>query len=111
MSTGDQRKRHQPRHGETSRHGEKTVTDPPMDRDDHPPDDPPPGVAQPTLWRLAVRLYRDHGGVVRDARGLLACSLCHQPWPCRGRRLAQLGLAEAWLPPRGRGRPSMRRDR
>lgn len=83
------------------------MTEPPVDQG-HPPDEPPPGVAQPLLWRLAVRLYRDHDRAVRDRAGGLACALCRQPWPCRGRRLAQHALAEAWLPacrPTGRNGP------
>ncbi len=98
-----------------------------------PPEEPPPGVAGEILWRLAVRLHRDHGAVVAD-EGLVAgtahpaddptadartadaraadnraddraadptaddrpvCRRCRQPWPCSGRRLAELGLITA----------------
>jgi hypothetical protein len=71
------------------------VADLPFDPE-HPPDDPPPGVAQPMLWRVAVRLHRDHDVVVRDRAGALVCDLCRQRWPCFGRRLAQRGLLAAW---------------
>jgi hypothetical protein len=43
------------------------------------------------LWLVARRLYRDH---THRADGT-ECATCHQPWPCSGRRLAELGLTRA----------------
>jgi hypothetical protein len=54
------------------------------------PGEPPEQVRSEVLWRLAVRLYRDHAGAT-DHR----CGSCHQPWPCSARRLAELGLSRA----------------
>ncbi len=53
------------------------------------PGEPPENVRSEVLWRLAARLYRDH------PQASEACSGCRQPWPCSGRRLAELGLARA----------------
>jgi hypothetical protein len=44
------------------------------------------------LWRLAVRQFRDHS---RDAGAPARCGGCHHPWPCSGRRLAELALITA----------------
>jgi hypothetical protein len=55
------------------------------------PGEPPDQVRSEVLWRLAARLYRDHGHTIDDDR----CESCRQPWPCSGRRLAQLGLKRA----------------
>ena len=63
---------------------------------DAPPDDPPPGVAHPMLWRVAVRVSRDHSRTVRDAAGVIVCLLCRQEWPCFGRRMATRAQAAAW---------------
>jgi hypothetical protein len=80
------------------------------------PSDEPPGRRGPVsaavgelLWRLAVRQYREHGrgevsvgppgGLGRGTRGP-RCGRCGEPWPCSGRRLAELGLTELGL---GRG--------
>lgn len=63
---------------------------------DRPPEEPPPDVAQPILWRVAVRLHHDHSEVGRDSTGELVCGLCRQRWPCFGRRLAQRGFLAAW---------------
>ncbi|HZO64515.1 MAG TPA: hypothetical protein VFB74_05900 [Kribbellaceae bacterium] len=63
---------------------------------DAPPEDPPPGVAHPMLWRVAVRVSRDHSRAVRDAADLIVCLLCLQEWPCFGRRLAYRALVAAW---------------
>jgi hypothetical protein len=65
---------------------------------DHPPDEPPPGVVQVMLWRVSVRVHRDHDLVVRDATGVAICDLCRQPWPCRARRLAIRALIASWRP-------------
>jgi hypothetical protein len=53
------------------------------------PGEPPPWVRSEVLWRLAVRLYRDHSAAGEE------CGGCRQRWPCSGRRLAQLGLERA----------------
>jgi hypothetical protein len=55
------------------------------------PGEPPDQVRSEVLWRLAARLYRDHGHTIDGDR----CKICRQPWPCSGRRLAQLGLKRA----------------
>ncbi len=57
-------------------------------------DEPPAQVTSEIVWRLAVRLFRDHGpaGPDDDPR---RCARCDQPWPCSGRRLAELGLNAA----------------
>jgi hypothetical protein len=62
-------------------------------------DEPPAGVRQDLLWRVANRLYQDHGRVASaedeapdDRR---RCRRCRQPWPCSGRRLAELALINA----------------
>jgi hypothetical protein len=65
-----------------------------------PPDEPPPGVTAELLWRVAIRLYRDHGAVLAcdhdHAEGPREhCRRCRQPWPCSGRRLAELALISA----------------
>lgn len=66
---------------------------------EHPPEEPPPGVVQAMLWRIAVRVHRDHDRVVRGGAGALTCDLCRQPWPCPARRMAQRALVAAWRPP------------
>jgi hypothetical protein len=58
---------------------------------DGPPGEPHERVRSEVLWRLAVRLYRDHDHTSAADR----CRSCDQPWPCSGRRLAQLGLRRA----------------
>ena len=64
-----------------------------------PGEEPPPAVASELLWRVAVRLLRDHpGGSARSEQGPRLCARCLQPWPCSGRRLAQLGLDRAARP-------------
>jgi hypothetical protein len=61
-----------------------------------PGDEPPPTVTSEMLWRLAVRLLRDHtGGSTVPSSGTRLCEQCRQPWPCSGRRLALLGLDRA----------------
>jgi hypothetical protein len=57
-----------------------------------PSDEPPPRVTSDIAWRLAVRLFRDHSRTDQDS---IRCARCGQPWPCSGRRLAELGLNEA----------------
>lgn len=71
-------------------------SDPTHARD--PGDEPPPEVSAELLWRVAVRLHRDHGRSVVDEyddEGRPRCRGCGQPWPCSGRRLAELGLIAA----------------
>ncbi|HET8682530.1 MAG TPA: hypothetical protein VFM54_11750 [Micromonosporaceae bacterium] len=71
---------------------------------ENPPDSPPPSVVQPLLWRLAVRVYRDHGGDRVDWTRPGACRTCRRPWPCYPRRMAERGLLVACRAPRlGRG--------
>jgi hypothetical protein len=60
-----------------------------------PPGEPPPGVTSEVLWRLAVRLFTDHHRESLAAAGGPHCGSCRQPWPCSGRRLAELGLNRA----------------
>jgi hypothetical protein len=66
------------------------------DASDDPPEEPPAQVSSELLWRVAVRLYRDHS---RDRRAPEAeeprCTRCPHPWPCSGRRLAELALTAA----------------
>jgi hypothetical protein len=54
------------------------------------------------LWRLAVRQFREHGRSQLSQEhgqshgsGPERCVRCAQPWPCSGRRLAELGLRAA----------------
>ncbi|HET6214591.1 MAG TPA: hypothetical protein VFE14_17130 [Micromonosporaceae bacterium] len=65
---------------------------------EHPPDDPPQGVSQVMLWRVAIRLHQDHSVLVADRRQPPTCALCKGAWPCLGRRLAIRGLVAAWRP-------------
>src|SRR5262245_49013654 len=62
-----------------------------------PSDEPPQGVGSDLLWRVAVRLHRDHGlvrpGESNESRRI--CGRCGQLWPCSGRRLAELALRTA----------------
>jgi hypothetical protein len=64
--------------------------------EDDPPEEPPPQVSSELLWRVAVRLYRDHS---RDRQASNQdeprCAHCPHPWPCSGRRLAELALTAA----------------
>ena len=66
------------------------------DQHGDPPAEPPPQVRSELLWRVAVRLYRDHA---RDRqasdRDEPRCARCPHPWPCSGRRLAELALTVA----------------
>lgn len=83
----------------------------PFDPSD-PPDDPPLDVTQVTLWRLAVRLVRDHvagpGGdpavTVRPSARRARCVACADVWPCRRRRMAEHALVSLArpVPPRSR---------
>jgi hypothetical protein len=67
------------------------------------PGEPPPGVSSELTWRLAARLFHDHhpepgcpncsAGPADPAEN--RCANCGQPWPCSGRRLAELGLKQA----------------
>jgi hypothetical protein len=64
-------------------------------------DEPPAGVHQDLLWRVANRLYRDHGRIAavddEASDDRQRCRRCRQPWPCSGRRLAELALITARL--------------
>ena len=60
--------------------------------------EPPAESAARCLWRLAARLFRDHqpAAVVPASRTVhLRTVRVRQPWPCSGRRLAELGLTRA----------------
>jgi hypothetical protein len=63
-----------------------------------PSEEPPPEVTSEIVWRLAVRLYRDHRRASSD-QSPEPCARCGQPWPCSGRRLAELGLNQAIVGP------------
>jgi hypothetical protein len=65
-------------------------------RTPEPPDEPPPQATSELLWRVAVRLYRDHTMDPRaSAPDEPRCARCAHPWPCSGRRLAELALTAA----------------
>lgn len=72
----------------------------------NPPDEPPHGVSDELLWRLAVRLFRSVTTSPRrctcrvssneDARDAKPrCVSCRQLSPCSGQRMALLGLSAA----------------
>lgn len=61
-----------------------------------PPDEPPPGVVCAILWRVALRLYRDHDLPARWSPP--TCRQCQHLWPCSARRLAVRGLLTATDP-------------
>jgi hypothetical protein len=69
-----------------------------------PPDEPPEGVLQALLWRVAVQLHRDHE-LEENVPGPPRCSRCGEPWPCAGRRLAERGLVAAFAPAEEPGAP------
>lgn len=58
----------------------------------NPTEEPPREVSCEILWRLAVRLHREHQ---HDPANPTQCAGCRQRWPCSGRRMAELGLYEA----------------
>ena len=60
-----------------------------------PGDEPPAGVVSEILWRVAVRLFRDHQPTGSSAGAARTCAACDRPWPCSGVRTAQLGLSAA----------------
>ncbi|HLT10254.1 MAG TPA: hypothetical protein VK028_05535 [Micromonosporaceae bacterium] len=70
-----------------------------------PGEEPPAAVSSEILWRVAVRLYREHGAAQTSPTDPLTdspstdppptCVRCGQPWPCSGRRLAELGMNAA----------------
>jgi hypothetical protein len=80
------------------------MADRPIDVHD-PSEEPPVQIRSELLWRLSVRLFREHvaAGPIcsRCAESLappgtgLECAWCGQPWPCSGRRLAEVGLNAA----------------
>ena len=59
-----------------------------------PGDEPPAEVVSEILWRVAVRLFRDHQPASTGAAGPI-CAACARPWPCSGLRMAELGLSAA----------------
>jgi len=65
-----------------------------FDRED-PAEEPPADTHAEVLWRIAVRLYRDHSTSGPHYPPHPLCGNCQQPWPCSGRRLAMLGLRTA----------------
>jgi hypothetical protein len=77
-----------------------------------PPAEPPPSVEHELLWRIAVRLYRDHQPQAACECGVgihppkreagPTCLGCGKPSPCSGRRLALLGLNTASCARKGR---------
>lgn len=70
------------------------MTDVPFDLTD-PPDDPPPAVRQPAMWRVAICLFRDHAPGLAGAGVLARCRACGLVWPCRCRRFAEWALIDA----------------
>ena len=61
----------------------------------HPGDEPPAEVVSEILWRVAVRLLRDHQPAPAMGASGSTCASCAQPWPCSGVRTAELGLSAA----------------
>lgn len=62
-----------------------------------PPFEPPKEVMQPMLWRLAVRIWRDHIPQVQvepsdPAQPGRRCRVCELRWPCPARGYAERGL-------------------
>ncbi|HEX8627837.1 MAG TPA: hypothetical protein VF755_06675 [Catenuloplanes sp.] len=68
---------------------------------DNPPDEPPPGVRQPLLWRLAIGLRRDHDLDRTPGGQPDRCRVCRAPWPCLVRRTAERALLVAFQDPPG----------
>jgi hypothetical protein len=62
---------------------------------------PPAGIDPDLLWRVANRLYRDHGRIAavddEASDDRQRCRRGRQPWPCSGRRPAELALITACL--------------
>jgi hypothetical protein len=66
----------------------------------NPPEEPPAQVAQPMMWRMAVRLVTDHRpdwSAVGRARP--PCRCCGDSWPCRGHELGRRGLVASLRDP------------
>jgi hypothetical protein len=61
----------------------------------HPGDEPPAEVVSEILWRVAVRLLRDHQPAPAPGEASVTCTCCARPWPCSGVRMAELGLSAA----------------
>jgi hypothetical protein len=80
------------------------MNDLPFDLTD-PPDDPPPAVRQPVMWRVAICLFRDHAPGLAGAGVLARCRTCGQVWPCRCRRFAERALIDACAPEQGTNTP------
>jgi hypothetical protein len=70
------------------------MSDVPFDLAD-PPDEPPPVVRQPVMWRVAICLFRDHSPGFAGAGVLARCRACGEVWPCRCRRFAERALIDA----------------
>lgn len=84
------------------------MTDVPFDLT-NPPDEPPPAVRQPVMWRVAICLFRDHAPGFGGAGVLARCRACGQVWPCRCRRFAERALIDACSVESGTTAP-VRRD-
>ena len=76
------------------------VNDAPFDLA-NPPEQPPPEVRQPNLWRLAICLFRDHVPGSSGAGVIALCRNCAQVWPCPCRRFAERALIDACADPTG----------
>ena len=74
------------------------VNDAPFDLT-NPPEQPPPDVRQPNLWRLAICLFRDHVPGMGGAGVIARCRNCAQVWPCQCRRFAERALIDAFADP------------
>lgn len=69
----------------------------------NPPEEPPREVKHELLWRLAVRLLRDHQPETvctcvasqADTGKGATCMTCRSHSPCSGQRMALLGLSVA----------------
>jgi hypothetical protein len=60
-----------------------------------PPEERPDRAARHMVWRLAVRMHRDHGPTGAEPGEPGTCPTCREPWPCRARRMAERGLIAA----------------
>jgi hypothetical protein len=72
-----------------------------------PTDEPPAGMRQRTLWRLAMCVLHDHvrvgaGAAETGAGAANICVRCREDWPCACRKLAERALTNLARPPRVR---------